>query len=90
MTTTESAMWRRETAHGGHFSGPDTSARLAARTPPMTAGWRKSSHSSHAGDNCVEIALSVPRRTEPRSPAPARGYMVNRRDARRWFVSTRA
>ncbi|WP_425455104.1 DUF397 domain-containing protein [Actinoallomurus bryophytorum] len=29
----------------------------------MNARWRKSSHSGHAGENCVEITLSVARNT---------------------------
>jgi Domain of unknown function (DUF397) len=56
----------------------------------MTAGWRKSSHSSHAGDNCVEIALSVTRHAKPKPVNPRREYAVARRDTRWWYVSSRA
>jgi hypothetical protein len=36
----------------------------------VTARWRKSSHSGHAGENCVEIALSMDRNTRSGSTGP--------------------
>jgi hypothetical protein len=56
----------------------------------MAARWRKSSHSSHAGDNCVEIALSVMRRAKPEPVDPGRGYVVTRGGTGWWYVSSRA
>lgn len=38
----------------------------------MTAYWRKSSHSGHAGQNCVEIALSSGYPTKSRTADSAR------------------
>jgi hypothetical protein len=35
--------------------------RYHAGEPGMNARWRKSSHSGHAGENCVEITLSIAR-----------------------------
>lgn len=55
----------------------------------MNARWRKSSRSSHAGDNCVEIALRVVRHAKGPSVDPRRGYVVTRKGAGWWYVSSR-
>jgi hypothetical protein len=57
----------------------------------MTAPWRKSSHSSHAGENCVEIALDVTRRAQREPVDPRRGYPVAQTGGTGWwYVSSRA
>lgn len=55
----------------------------------MNPGWRKSSHSSHAGDNCVEISLRVLRHAKAEPADPRRGHMTRRRGSGWWYVSAR-
>ena len=45
-----------------------------AGDPEMNARWRKSSHSGHAGQNCVEITLSVTRNTRTYKSTSPREY----------------
>ncbi|WP_354670818.1 DUF397 domain-containing protein [Actinomadura sp. DC4] len=59
----------------------------------MNARWRKSSHSGHAGENCVEIALSMDRNANSGAALPPRNH---RRTGQRplsrasaWTVSQR-
>jgi hypothetical protein len=40
----------------------------------MTARWRKSSRSGYAGENCVEIALSIDRDVKVRRTRHDRNY----------------
>jgi Domain of unknown function (DUF397) len=40
----------------------------------MTARWRKSSRSGYAGENCVEIALSIDRDVKAGRTRPDRHY----------------
>ncbi|MGH3380816.1 MAG: DUF397 domain-containing protein [Actinoallomurus sp.] len=58
----------------------------------MTAPqWRKSSHSGHAGQNCVEIALSTGHPTRSHPPISRRDYeRAKQRRSGRWYVSSRA
>lgn len=48
----------------------------------MTARWRKSSRSGHAGENCVEIALSIDRNAKAGMAGPQGKYEM-RVDERR-------
>jgi hypothetical protein len=57
----------------------------------MTPRWRKSSHSGHAGQNCVEIALSIGDHAKSRAVNSRRDYeRAKERRPGRWYVSSRA
>lgn len=57
----------------------------------MTARWRKSSHSGHAGQNCVEIALSTDYPVKSHKPNALRDYeRAKERRSGWWYVSSRA
>jgi hypothetical protein len=57
----------------------------------MTAPWRKSSRSGHAGENCVEIALSIDHNAKSGMASPQRKYeKLDERRPGAWWAPSRA